>query len=137
MNLIKLHNVARTVLGCPGRMIFGSKSAFRKYYPAEVVVFNANVCVEDGKIWYGDINFTTDIKQLQQLADSLNQKIYVVEEHLGRFHNELKPVIEKAVFVFHPYAIELSGPGYWLTDRVMICKRGKHKGNLVYKPEYR
>jgi len=87
------------ILGINGR-IFGSKSSYRLKHPNDFILFNANVCIEKEKIWYGDLNLTLDKKKLQKLAKELNENIYVFYEMDARFENENKFNIEKAVIEF-------------------------------------
>jgi hypothetical protein len=92
------------LLGHCARMISGSKSGYRAMYPASKPVFNANVCTEQGKIWYGDLDLADpeDVRKLQQLANVLETKIYVLSEMDARFENEDKPRLERAVTTFVP-----------------------------------
>ena len=91
--------VAREVLGFPGAMMSGSKSGYRQKYPNNLAIFNANICTENGKIWYGDMDCTKSENKLKELATKLGTKIYVLYEMDARFDNEEKPRIERAVFV--------------------------------------
>jgi hypothetical protein len=90
------------VLGHPGRMISGSKSGYRNRFPDNRPVFNANVCVESGKIWYGDLDLTLDGEKLQQLADELDEKVYVLYEMDARFENEESPLLDRAIEKYDP-----------------------------------
>lgn len=85
-----------------GRMISGSKSSYRRMYPDNLVVFNANILTEeDGKIWYGDLDLTLDSDKLNKIATELNKKIYVLYEMDARFENEdkdPKELIKKAIW---------------------------------------
>lgn len=92
--------IAMECLGYPGRMISGSKSQYREIYPDNLPIFNANICVEGGKIWWGDLDLVTDKVKLSQLAQNLGETIYVLFEHDGRFENEKKPKLEKAIVEF-------------------------------------
>jgi hypothetical protein len=77
-----------------GRML----SASKKTPKGHVCVFNANLCVKSrGKIWFGDIDVTTDRKQLIALAGRLGEDIYVLREKDARFQNEAAPLYENAV----------------------------------------
>lgn len=93
---------AFNILGYPGRMISGSKSGYMTSHPNNQVVFNANVCTDAGKIWFGDLDVTLDGEKLQQLANELHCKIYVLREHDGRFDNEDRPRLDKAAATFMP-----------------------------------
>ena len=77
------------------RMIGGSKSIYRKEYPKDLAIFNANVFMKDvGKVWYGDLNLTKDYVILKSIADSLNTTLYVLWEMDARFGKEKKPIDE-------------------------------------------
>jgi hypothetical protein len=73
----------------PGRMVGGSKSRYRDRYPDNEVYFNANIIVESlGKIWFGDLDITTDKCFLEELANEIDEDLYIVREHDARFDNE-------------------------------------------------
>ncbi len=95
---------AQLHLGYSGRMISGSKSGYRQRFPHNLTVFNANLCTESEKIWYGDIDLTFDYEKLEILANAIDEKIYVLYEMDGRFENEEKPRLDLAVIVFSPDA---------------------------------
>ena len=77
------------------RMIGGSKSIYRKEYPKDLAIFNANVFMKDvGKVWYGDLNLTVDYVILKSIANSLDTTLYVLWEMDGRFGEEKKPIDE-------------------------------------------
>lgn len=81
------------VKGLPvGRMLSGSKTRYRKAHPDNEVCFNANVFCDEGKLWFGDIDLTTDADALQAIADETRVTLYVLRELDGRFDNENRPV---------------------------------------------
>lgn len=83
----------------PGRMISGSKTAPKGH----VCVFNANVCIKSkGKIWFGDLDLTTDAAELERLAAEKGETIYILREKDARFMNEVKPLYENAVATIKP-----------------------------------
>jgi hypothetical protein len=83
----------------PGRMI----SAGKKSPAGHVCIFNANVCTRSaGKIWFGDIDLTTDAADLQRLANEKGEAVYVLREHDARFENERAPKFANAVAVIEP-----------------------------------
>ena len=90
----------------PGRMIGGSKSAYRSKYPDNEVYFNANIFVlGEGKIWYGDIDITRDTDQLKSIATSIGKTLYIVSELNGRFENENlsdPEIIKNSITSIHP-----------------------------------
>ena len=72
-----------------GRMISASKSGYCERYPDNLVVFNANVVTEKAdKVWYGDLDVTRDFEKLKDVANELNEDLYVVREMDGRFERE-------------------------------------------------
>lgn len=89
----------RLLLGHNGRMIAGSKSTYWKNYPKNLVMFNANVVVEGvGKVWHGDLDITRDEALLVRLAELTDREVYVLQEMDGRFENEAKPKVDKALY---------------------------------------
>jgi len=89
--------VAKDILGYPGKMISGSKSFYVKTFPDHVVVFNSNIFVGKTKIWFGDLDITESIDNLKDLALSLGEKIYILFEYDGRFDKEKNPSLDNAV----------------------------------------
>lgn len=85
------------------RMISFSKSFYREEYPDNEVYFNANVfTLEDGKIWYGDLDLTLDTEKLKDVSKEIGKKLYVLYEMDGRFENEKQSkswIKEKAVAI--------------------------------------
>lgn len=81
-----------------GRMLNGTKTQ----RPGHVRVFNANIFAvpakgKPRKIWFGDLDLTTDREQLLGLAKAEGETLKVLKEHDGRFTNEDKPRLDKAV----------------------------------------
>jgi hypothetical protein len=111
------------VLGMPGRMISNSKSAYKEKNPNNLVIFNANVCTNDFKIWWGDLDLTESIEELSDLAEALEEDIYVLYELDGRFENENKPLVNKfAVKFFYDGGLELSNQLKEIYDQTLIKK---------------
>lgn len=132
---------AKSVLGYPGKIMCNSKSGYSKSHPTNVPVFNGNVITEKlGKIWFGDLDLTIDGDSLKSLSVTLGEKIYVLREHDARFENENNPKLENAVAIFESGSIDF-GPELKAYGKeefmVEICSRGKLKGKMVYKKEYR
>lgn len=100
--LYKYADIAESVLGFPGTMIWFSKTDYMDKNPDHVVVFNANVCTEEGKIWFGDLDITLSQTKLMKLADKLGVTVYVLYEMDGRFENEDKPLLDRYVAKFNP-----------------------------------
>ena len=98
-------DTAQEILGFPGTMISGSKTAF----PDHKVVWNSNVCTkEHGKIWFGDLDLTVNENKIKELAQKLNIRVYVLYEMDARFDNELKPLLKEAV-----YSVDENGGVKW------------------------
>lgn len=73
----------------PGRMISGSKSGYMREHPDNLISFNANIVIETrGKIWHGDLDVTSDYENLEKVAETLEEPLYILREHDGRFENE-------------------------------------------------
>ena len=89
-------------LGFYGRMLSGSKSGYIERYPEGKPIFNANIITSQGKVWYGDIDLFYDKEKLQNVADLINDTIYVLREMDARFDTEENPDTSKAVETFKP-----------------------------------
>ncbi len=75
-----------------GRMLSTSKSRYREAYPESEVYFNANIFTKNlGKIWWGDIDLTTEGEILQSIANQTGEDLFVLYEMDGRFENEDLP----------------------------------------------
>lgn len=75
-----------------GRILSESKSEYKQLHSGDHVLFNANIfTLEDGKIWYGDINLTQEYNIFQMIAEELGKDIYILSELEGRFDNEFLP----------------------------------------------
>lgn len=88
-------------LGPRYAMISSSKSYYVAKHPQHLVVFNANVCYvdDDNKIniiWNGDLDVTIKSEALQDLADLLKSKVYVINEFFQ------KPSLEFPCTIFYP-----------------------------------
>ena len=112
-------------LGVPGQMIGLSKSAYRDGHPLDVAVFNANICFEGGKVWWGDFDLTVDEGRLVQLAAQTGQTIYVLYESDGRFRNEDAPQLERAVY-------SVTASGHTRFDHTSVERRAD--GALYFRP---
>jgi len=78
----------------PGRC-FGSKSGYHRSFPDHQFVFNANVfCRTKGKLWWGDLDLTSDKEILRTIAKRLRVRLYVLSEFDGRFENAELPHLE-------------------------------------------
>lgn len=113
------------------RMVSHSKSYYRRMFPYNKVCFNANIFIYEDKvpvnikhnnynfpiliesdkfskkIWFGDIDITTEGHILKDIAKKINKKIYVLTEHDGRWGNEEKQ-------------IDLESKAFWNTDQEII-----------------
>lgn len=71
------------------RMITISKSGYIQEYPNGKPIFNANIfTLEDGKVWYGDLDLKFDAEALQNSAKEIGKDLYILREMDGRFENE-------------------------------------------------
>jgi len=107
-----IEKIAVSNLGYNGRMISGSKSGYSRAHKKNLAVFNANVCTENGKIWYGDLDVTIDHLSLRATSLASGMDIYVLFEMDGRFENEDSPRLDKALIVFHPDGSHTIGEAY-------------------------
>ena len=107
------------ILGHRGR-IFGSKGQYRWDHAKHVVVFNANVCTSQGKVWHGDLDITVDEEKLMRLAQELKERIYVLYETDARFENEKSPKLDRAV-----YSVEPSGQDHWNEEYFVRSENGR------------
>ena len=101
MKNIETTQIIERVLGYSGRMISGSKSGYRKVYPENVPVFNANLVIEDAgkyvKVWHGDVDLTVDAEKLLKASEKAGKKLYVLYEMDARFEREEDPAIERRI----------------------------------------
>lgn len=89
------------ILGIKGRMISGSKSGYRRRFPDNFPVFNANICTkESGKIWYGDLDIVTDFDVLVKCAKEVKEDLYILSEMDARFENEKSPLMDGYYAIF-------------------------------------
>ena len=102
MNSEETINLISNRLGFPGKMISASKSGYRERYPENLAIFNSNVCTEEGKIWWGDIDITKSKENLSNLAKEMGKTVYVLFEMDGRFENEKEPKLDRAPIKFLP-----------------------------------
>jgi hypothetical protein len=122
--LIEMLNSA---LGWPGRMISGSKSGYRDRNPNNLVVFNSNICTDAGKIWFGDVDVTADLNVLCEAAKSSNSKFYVLYEMDGRFENEERPRIDRAIVTFFEDGTFQVRPDYQQYVNKTLLDDSKHR----------
>src|SRR5262249_25022653 len=76
--LERKREIAKAVLGWPGRMIAWSKSTYARENPAGVYAFNASVAVTDGEVWSGDLSITDSEQLIQELADQLGERVFAL-----------------------------------------------------------
>lgn len=98
-------DVAAEVLGFPGRRVWSSNDEWDARNPTHVAVFSANVCTLGGKVWYGDLDLTTDETMLVELARRLGTQVFVLFERDGRFEHEANPLLLRAVYTAHPMGL--------------------------------
>lgn len=89
--------VAVTKLGHMGRMLSGSKSGYSDRYPKNKVFFNGNMYDSKGeKIWYGDMDLTSERKKLEEIAKELGEPIYVTREQPFRWDEQTTKTLQTA-----------------------------------------
>jgi hypothetical protein len=88
-------------LGFYGTMISGSKTGYSLAHPKNLAIFNANICTEEKKIWYGDIDLTLSKDKLVEIAKNTDTDLYVFYEHDARFDKEKDFELERAAVVFY------------------------------------
>ena len=101
-----------------GRMISGSKFSYRKFYPLNYVLFNANVIMRSvGKIWYGDLDITKDRDVLMEISGRIGEDMYVLQEMDMRFETEddlIEELVKRARAIVTKDTVELSQePAAW------------------------
>ena len=106
----------------------GSNKSLKMKYPdfkGHILIHKANIRIPHlGKIWHGDLDFTTDEAKLKKLARKLNCSFYILKEMDGRFSNEYDPKYEKSLIKVTPTKI-------YLGDQLQVaCHRNK-SGKLV------
>lgn len=123
--------LAREFFGHPGRMVSGSKGRYGVANPSHFTVFNGNLCTDDGKIWYGDVDVTLDLPKLRDLAKALKESIYLLYESDGRFQNKAEPKLSRAVVQVTPkgeVTIREDLKDYVeMTDTVRLIDKTKYK----------
>lgn len=97
-----MENLLTEALGWSGRMISASKSGYRDRYPNNFSIFNSNICTDESKVWWGDIDITLSKDALINVAVTSGKTIYVLYEMDGRFENEDSPKLGSAVIKFLP-----------------------------------
>lgn len=71
-----------------GSMMSGAKVCPKGH----ICVWNANICTrETGRIWFGDLDLTTDAAKLIELARDFGEELYILREHDARFERENDP----------------------------------------------
>ena len=74
--------------------MLGSKSGYRKRYPDNKVLFNANIITSLGKIWWGDLDITERLEDLKEVSRELEEPLYILQEFACRWELENSPVEE-------------------------------------------
>jgi hypothetical protein len=97
-----LEAIAVECLGRAGRLLSASKSGYLKAHPDHLVAFNANVCVNSDKVWWGDLDLTLSEQALRALASRSSGTVSLVGEHEGRFEQEARPLVERALYSVTP-----------------------------------
>ncbi len=92
------HRIILNIIGPFGRTICNSKTRYSTLHPHNLVVFNATICASDKKLWWGDIDLTVDEGRLIELAELVEQTVYLLPEFHSRLDYEMKPPIDKAIY---------------------------------------
>jgi hypothetical protein len=121
--LSEARGAARELLGYPDRMISSSKTGYRDAHPDHAAIFNANVCLLDGKIWHGDLDLTLDEPRLLALAERLGRGLFVLYESDGRFEHEEKPLLNQAVYRCFPGGASIFDDGLFTRDDAGTLRR--------------
>lgn len=107
-------------LGPTDAMLSGSKSAYRKQYPKNIVLFNANICflhekatkkrggivfkteTYAEKIWWGDFDLSHTATALNNLAEATGHTVILLSEFDARFEHEDKPRWQEFIYKVTP-----------------------------------
>ncbi len=125
---VRHHEAVMATLGLPNRLISPSKTRYREANADHVAVFNANVCIAAGKLWYGDFDLTLDEAQLVDLATRTGEVVYLLYETDGRFEHEAAPLLYEAVYSAAP-------TGHTRVDHRSVERR--QDGRLYERPAVR
>lgn len=101
-----------SLLGPTGMMVGSSKSIYLYENPNNLVVFNANLCTKEGKVWHGDLDLTLVSHKIQQAASATGETLYVLYEQDARFENEENPLLSEAVMIFEADKTPFLSPKY-------------------------
>lgn len=107
-------------LGPSACLMSMSKTGYRDAHPDHVAVFNANVCLAGGKVWWGDFDLTLDEARLVQLAAEAGKIVFLLYECDGRFEHETAPLLEQAVYSVTP-------SGHTRVDHASVERRADGK----------
>lgn len=107
--------IAEVVLGPCGRMIASTKTGYGQAHPGHVAIFNANVCIDGRKVWYGDLDLTREEPRLHELAARVEAAVHVLFERDARFAHQDEPLLGEAI-----YWIELGQEPRF--DEQLICR---------------
>jgi len=83
-----------------GRMLSPSKSAYHRAYPSNIVLFNASIADDEGRLlWWGDLDLTRDESKLVDLAQKLERRLHILFEGDGGWLDRRRIAIEAAAIV--------------------------------------
>lgn len=108
----ELNELIAEKIGLTGILLSMSKSGYRKNNPNSVVFFNANLCTEYEKIWWGDLDLTKSKEKLLELAREMKETLFVLAEMDARFEKESRPEINRYIVSFSPEGYIRINPGY-------------------------
>jgi hypothetical protein len=90
--IVNLSPRIEAVLGPPGRLLSGSKTAYSRAHPDHEVLFNACAfACEAGEeddaveVWFGDIDLTLERDLVQRAADAVGVRLLLTPEQPFRF----------------------------------------------------
>lgn len=64
-----------------GRKMMPSRSHYHAAHPDNIVIPRANILTKErGRIWWGDIDITSEMNDLKQLAKDLNEELWILRE---------------------------------------------------------
>lgn len=133
METSKVYEELKKNLGFNGRMISASKSGYHDSNPGHLVVFNANIIVIDPatrdmeKVWYGDVDLTSDEAAIIKTAESCNVELRVLYEMDARFENENKPRIDKFVYKYPDAELGTNVKDYYEWKDGKLARRDSKK----------
>lgn len=95
-----------------------------------LLIHRANLCIEGyGKVWSGDLDFTSEEKKLKKLCKKYNIQIFILKEEDGRFINKKNVPLEKSI-------IKISGTSTIIREDIGLLYKRDPKGKWKLSNEY-